>query len=40
MLNVVLVICVLAVAAHGQISNFKHLVVIVQENRTPDNDDQ
>ena len=25
------------VAAHAQISNFQHVVVIVQENRTPDN---
>jgi len=40
MLNIVLVICVLAVAAHAQISNFKHVVVIVQGNRTHDNDDQ
>jgi len=30
-------ICLLAVAANAQISNFKHVVVIVQENRTPDN---
>src|SRR5690348_5437956 len=36
-LNIVLVICALAVAAQAQISNFKHVVVIVQENRTPDN---
>jgi phospholipase C len=28
---------VLAIAANAQISNFKHVVVIVQENRTPDN---
>jgi len=32
-----LLICVLAIAANAQISNFKHVVVIVQENRTPDN---
>src|SRR5215471_7048967 len=37
MLNVLLVICFGAVAAQAQISNFKHVVVIVQENRTPDN---
>jgi hypothetical protein len=30
-LNIVLVICALAVAAQAQISNFKHVVVIVQE---------
>jgi phospholipase C len=30
-------ICLLAIAASAQISNFKHVVVIVQENRTPDN---
>jgi phospholipase C len=37
MLNIVLVICAGAVVAQAQISNFKHVVVIVQENRTPDN---
>jgi len=37
MLNVLLVICLGAVVARAQISNFKHVVVIVQENRTPDN---
>src|SRR5579864_4989350 len=26
-----------AVIAHAQIANFQHIVVIVQENRTPDN---
>jgi phospholipase C len=36
-LKIALVICALAVAAQAQISNFKHVVVIVQENRTPDN---
>lgn len=25
------------IAAHAQISNFQHVIVIVQENRTPDN---
>jgi phospholipase C len=29
--------CLWAAAAYGQISSFKHVVVIVQENRTPDN---
>jgi phospholipase C len=37
MLSTLLVICFGAVAAQAQISNFKHVVVIVQENRTPDN---
>src|SRR5262249_32721070 len=37
MLNIVLVIFAGAVVAQAQISNFKHVVVIVQENRTPDN---
>jgi phospholipase C len=37
MLNTMLAICVVAVAAQAQISSFKHVVVIVQENRTPDN---
>ena len=32
-----LLICLFALAADAQISNFKHVVVIVQENRTPDN---
>jgi phospholipase C len=36
-LNILLVICAGAVVARAQISNFKHVVVIVQENRTPDN---
>jgi phospholipase C len=26
-----------AIPAHAQISNFQHIIVIVQENRTPDN---
>jgi phospholipase C len=32
-----LVLFLAAVAAQAQLSNFKHVVVIVQENRTPDN---
>jgi hypothetical protein len=35
--STLLLICLGAVTVHGQISNFKHVVVIVQENRTPDN---
>ena len=30
-------ICFLASVAQAQISNFKHVVILVQENRTPDN---
>ena len=36
-LNMLLVICACATVGQAQISNFKHVVVIVQENRTPDN---
>ena len=32
-----LLACLGAVAAGAQIANFKHVVVIFQENRTPDN---
>ena len=32
-----LVVIAAAVTAQTQLSNFKHVVVIVQENRTPDN---
>ena len=32
-----LLICVGAVGVQAQITSFKHVVVIVQENRTPDN---
>ena len=32
-----LLLCLGVVASHAQIANFKHVVVIVQENRTPDN---
>jgi phospholipase C len=33
----IFLICLFAIGANAQISNFKHVVVIVQENRTPDN---
>ncbi|HKV41174.1 MAG TPA: hypothetical protein VJX67_18355, partial [Blastocatellia bacterium] len=36
-LNILLLICLPAAAAEAQISKFKHVIVIVQENRTPDN---
>ena len=36
-LNCVLFTCFVASGAQAQISNFKHVVVLVQENRTPDN---
>src|SRR5580698_535121 len=32
-----LVVFSIAAAAHAQISNFQHIVIIFQENRTPDN---
>jgi phospholipase C len=35
--NTLLLICAEALAAFAQVSNFQHIVVIVQENRTPDN---
>src|SRR5262249_29389172 len=32
-----LLVCLVTVVAHGQISSFQHVVIIYQENRTPDN---
>jgi len=32
-----LLVCLGTTAAHGQIASFQHVIVIVQENRTPDN---
>jgi phospholipase C len=32
-----LITCSAAIGAQGQIPNFKHIIVVVQENRTPDN---
>ncbi len=31
-----LIVCV-SIAAHAQISNFEHIIIVIQENRTPDN---
>src|SRR5215471_2994067 len=37
LLTGLLLTCCGTITAHAQISNFKHVVIIVQENRTPDN---
>ena len=35
--GLLLLVSVATVAAHAQISNFQHIVIIYQENRSPDN---
>lgn len=36
-LRILLLVAGLAVVSQAQISSFQHIVVVVQENRTPDN---
>jgi phospholipase C len=35
--GLLLLVCLITMVAHAQISNFQHVVIIYQENRTPDN---